>query len=66
MKAVWLRYEHQQLSQLHDEYALFSVVARCDFSLLRVHVLEKRICIYMYIANEALTFFCPDIKALYM
>ena len=54
MKEVWLRYEHQQLSQLHDEY-VFSVVARCDFSLLRVHVhvLEKRICIYMhmYIAS---------------
>ena len=33
----------------------YIVVARCDFSLLRVHVLEKRICtciyMYMYIAS---------------
>ena len=32
MKAVRVCYEHQQLSQLHNEYALFSVVASCDFS----------------------------------
>ena len=35
-------------STMNMPYTVFSVVARCDFSLLRVHVLEKRICIYMY------------------
>ena len=57
MKAVWLRYVHQQLPN-STIYSLIFVVARCDFSLLRagtVWRIKQKYSMYMSITTTCIS-----------